>query len=95
MKDVENGDHDQDVQASADEALPNAKPDEQPRSGGERNRFETGPDQPPRRLVFGRNEADATLDPNSRQERGCREKHSSTTDEDHADICKRNEHACQ
>ena len=95
MEDIENGDHDQHVQAAADEALRNPKPDEQPSSRCERNRLETCPDQPSRRLVFGRSEADATLDPDSRQECGCREKHSGTTDEDHADICKGDEHACQ
>ena len=41
VENIKDGDHDQDVQAAADEALRNPKADEQPSSGCARNRRET------------------------------------------------------
>ena len=95
-KDLEDGDHDQDVQAAADEGLRDGEPDEEARSRRPRNRLETGSDHPPDRLgLADRGETVATLDLDPPEHRRRRQKHRRTDDEDDADVRDRDEHACE
>ena len=91
---LEDGDHDQDVQAAAYERLRNGQSDQQPGSGCVRNHLKPGPDHFPDRLGLDvASESVATFDSDSCQQRRRSQKHCRTAEEDNTDTRQSDERA--
>ena len=96
VKNTEDGDDDQHVQAAADESLCDAERDDQRSVGCARDCLEAGQDHPASGLVLGRRgELDPALDPHPRERCSSRDEQSGADDEDDANISERDENARQ